>query len=109
MEQEKIGGMPAQFLILRIVLGLMCVGFAFCWGRSVGGGRHEPARRGTGTTSWAVRTGLTGLAMIWGAGPDVYAMASWALAGISWGSGFFLARKPKEPEADLTKEMFPDD
>ena len=100
--------MSARFWILRSVVALLCLGFAFFWGRSVGG-RYVPARRSTGSVAWGIRTTVAGSALLWGAGLDLFAIVSYVLAAASWGGGFYFGRMPKEPEKDLTKEIFPDD
>jgi hypothetical protein len=99
--------MPARFWVLRIILGLMCVGFAFLWGRAAGGKRISN-RRSAGRSAWAVRTVVTAAALLWGTGLDAVAIAVYALAAASGIGGFLLARKPEEPPEDLTKGIFPD-
>lgn len=100
--------MPTRFWILRLVVALLCLGFAFFWGRSVGG-RQVSKQRSTGPAAWGIRTTVAGSALLWGAGPDLFAIASYVLAAACWGGGFFLGRMLKEPEKDLTKEIFPED
>ncbi len=98
--------MPARFWILRVLLGLMCVGFAYMWGRAVG--RHgRPARRGMGTMSWTIRTLVAAAALQWGAGTDLFAGAAYGTSAAAWAAGFFFSRRPKGPGEDLTKEIFP--
>jgi len=98
--------MPVRFWILKLVLGLMCVGFAHFWGRSLGR-RRPPAGRYTGRTGWAVRTVVAAAALQWGPGSALLSAVFYALALASGAAGFFLARRPKEPEEDLTREIFP--
>lgn len=98
--------MVTRFLVLRIVLGLMCVAFAHMLGRSLAK-RNRAARRGLGPGSWAVRTLLAGAAITWRAGIDALAATVYALAIAAAGAGFFLERRPPKPPEDLTKQMFP--
>ncbi len=100
--------MPTRFLVLRIFIGLLCVGFAYAWGRSIAR-RNLPHRPRTGPLSWAIRTLLCAIVLLWGSGPDVYAIVAWVAAAISGGAGFFLSRKPPGPEEDLAKKMFGED
>lgn len=99
--------MLTRFLILRIVLGLMCVAFAYLLGRALARRGHV-ARRGLGPASWAVRTLLAGGAITWRAGIDALAAGVYALAAVAAGTGFYLARRPRKPPEDLTKQMFPE-
>ncbi len=100
--------MPVRFLILRFLLAVMCIGFAHMWGRGVG--RREPVRirRGTGVTSWTLRTLAAAAGLLWGTGPDLLAVASYALAAAGWTIGYHRARHPKWPDENLVKQMFPD-
>lgn len=99
--------MPARFWILRVVIGLMCVGFAFFWGRSLAA--KGKARRGAGPTAWAIRTLVAGAAMLWGPGLDLFTLGFYVAGALSLGGGFLSKRKPEQPEEDLTKTMFPED
>lgn len=99
--------MATRFLILRLVLGLMCIAFAHLLGRSI---RHgaQPGRRGLGPTSWALRTVLAGAAITWQVGIDALAAAVYALALLAAAAGYYLAGKPPKPPEDLTRQMFPE-
>jgi hypothetical protein len=100
--------MPAKMWILRIVVGLMCVGFAYLLGRSLALPQTR-GRRGTGPASWGIRTALAGGAVLWGVGIDLLAIVVYLLAIGSGAAGYFLGKKPGEPEEDPTKQMFPDE
>lgn len=100
--------MPARMWILRVVVGLMCVGFAYFLGRSLALPQTH-GRRGTGPASWGIRTALSGGAVLWGAGIDILAIVVYALAIASGAGGYFMGKRAKEPEEDPTKQMFPDD
>ncbi len=99
--------MPIRYLILRLVIALLFVGFAYFWGHSVAQ-RNMPHRRGAGPVAWAIRTLVAAAAIQWGAGPDIFSIVVYAAGIASWGTGFALSRTPPEPEEDLTKEIFPD-
>ena len=58
--------------------------------------------------AWAIRTVVSGAALLWGTGLDLLAISAYSLAAASWGGGFYLGRMPKKPDEDLTKEIFPD-
>ncbi len=98
--------MPARYWILRALLGLMCVGFAYMWGRAVGR-PARPARRGTGVMSWTIRTLVAAAALQWGAGADLFAGLAYGVSAAAWATGFFLSRRPKSPGEDPTREIFP--
>ncbi len=100
--------MPARYWILRALLGLMCVGFAYMWGRAAGR-PARPVRRGTGSLSWTIRTLVAAAALQWGAGTDLFAGAAYGLSAAAWATGFFLARRSKPPEENLSKGIFPPD
>ncbi len=87
----------------------MCIGFAYFLGRSIAR-KGAPARRGTGTGSWVLRTALAGMAVLWRSGPDPLAIGIYAAALLSGATGFFLQRRPAgSRNEDLTKKMFPDE
>ena len=97
--------MPARFWILKALLGLLCVGFAYLWGRSLGRPQAS-AKRYTGRAGWAVRTLVAGAALQWGPGSAVIPLGFYGLGIVSGVAGFLLARRPKEPEQDLTETIF---
>jgi hypothetical protein len=97
----------SRFLLLRLVLGLMCVVFAHFLGRSLTP-KPQASRRGLGPASWALRTLLAGAAVTWRAGVDTLAAVVFALAVLSAAAGFYLETRPPKPPEDLTKQMFPD-
>lgn len=99
--------MVTRFLVLRIVLGLMCVAFAHLLGRSLAR-RGRAVRRGLGPASWALRTLLAAAAITWRAGIDGLATTVYVVAAVAGGAGFYLERRPPKPPEDLTKKMFPD-
>jgi len=98
--------MPVQLLVLRILLGLMCVAFAYFLGRSIAA-KQEPKRWRTGPYSWALRTFLAGLGVTWRTGLDVLAIVVFVLAALAAALGLFLAWRPKKDEEDLSRTIFP--
>ncbi len=100
--------MPLRLWILRVVVGLMCIGFAHMLGRSVGA-KARPARRGTGPLSWSIRTLLAAVALTWRGGFDWLASVAIALSVVAGILGFHIGRKPAPAPEDLSKQMFPDD
>lgn len=100
--------MPAQWVVLRIVLGVLCVGFAHVLGRSIAG-KQTPVKSRTGPASWALRVLLTGIGVAWKGGVDLLASVVFALSVVAAALGFYYERRPKKPAEDLTKQMFPDE
>lgn len=98
--------MPPRFWVLRSAVALFCLGFAFFWGRSLGG-RYVSTRRSTGSVAWGIRTTVAAVALLWRTGLDLFAIAAYSLAAACWGAGFHLARRPREPEEDLSRDLFP--
>ncbi len=99
--------MAARFWLLRIAIGLMCVVFAFFWGRATSR-RGLPTRRGAGSMGWAIRTLVSGAALLWGTGTGLFAYGFYVGAGLSFATGYLLSRKPPKPPEDLSKELFPE-
>lgn len=98
--------MPVQLMLLRSVVGLLCVAFAYFLGRSVvSKGRLQ--RRATAPASWAVRVFVAGLALTWRGGFDPLAIAFLTGAVMAVGIGIYLELRRKPPEDNLVKEMFP--
>ena len=97
--------MPAALLPLRMLLGALCVFFAYYLGRSL-------AARSAGTASpsrvirWGLRVAVTGFGVAWG-GLDTLAMILLGLASLSAGLGFFSGNHPRQPGEDLTRVLFP--
>jgi hypothetical protein len=100
--------MPARFWLLRIAIGVLCVTFAFFWGRAVSR-RRFPAPRGAGSTGWAIRTLASGAALLWGTGTDLFVLGFYLGAGLSFAAGLLLNRKPPKPPEDLSREIFPEE
>ena len=99
--------MPQRLLLLRIVLGLMCIVFAHLLGRSLAK-KQQARKRGLRASSWTLRTLLAGGVLVWPYGIDWLAAVAYILAVASAVLAFYLQSRPKRVEEDLTRTMFPD-
>lgn len=97
-----------RFVLLRIALGLLCLVFAFFFGRSLARPRRTKLMRTT-PLSWALRSLVAGFGLAWQAGVDALVGGVLIAYPIVAAAGYFRQRKPPEPEEDLSKEMFPKD
>jgi len=92
--------------LLRAVIGLMCVLFAYFLGRTA-----TRAYLGRGRKSrmygWLIRTAITAAVITWRRGVDSLALAAYALAALTLAAGVWLElRPPKQPE-NVSREIFP--
>lgn len=97
--------MPASLAPLRMLLGALCVFFAYYLGRSLAArleGTAPPSR----IIRWGLRVAVTGFGCAWG-GLDKLAMILLGLAALSAGLGFFQGHHPRQPGEDLTRVLFP--
>jgi len=97
--------MPASLAPLRILLGALCVFFAYYLGRSLAArfaGTAPPSR----VIRWGLRVAVTGFGAAWG-GLDKLAVIALGSAGLSAGLGFLLGHHPRPPDEDLTRVLFP--
>jgi hypothetical protein len=95
--------MPLGFL--RGMLGVLCVAFAQFYGRSfirLRQGRERKSR----TIAWALRTIVTGSAVVWRAGFDAVTIVVVSGAVLSFAAGAYFELRPKRQD-DLGKVMFP--
>jgi hypothetical protein len=91
-------GMPPQLLLLRIVVALMCIVFAYLLGRALAR-PPRPGKRGAGPTGWALRTLVAGAALTWRGGLDLLAGVAFGLAAVAAVGGALLERRrPKEDD-----------
>jgi hypothetical protein len=99
------GGEPMT--LLRAALGLLAVFFAHYLGRSAVGlcQRREARSR---TVTWALRTAVCVLAVLWARGLDLLSGVVLALTAISLGAGAWRQLRPPKDEA-LVKQMFPEE
>jgi len=100
--------MPPQLLLIKWILGIFCVFFAYNLGRCltrrfVHQDHKAPLNR------WAFRTLVAALGVLWS---DGFAASGWlvlASAAVAGLLGFYQERRPRKPEEDLSKVIFPKD
>ena len=92
--------------VFRVVLGVLCVFFAYMAGRSAAMVRLERQKK-TRLYGWLIRMVLCGAAVIYRQGIDVVSIVSWALAALAFVGAMWVASHPKPPE-DLTDQIFPE-
>jgi hypothetical protein len=92
--------------LLRGILLLLCLFFAYQFGRAVVGARRGDRR--ARPYGWAIRTVLTGAALAWRHPLDLTVIGAWVLAAAAFALGAWMAARPQAPEEDLTKEIFRD-
>lgn len=93
--------------LMRAALGLLAIFFAHYLGRSAAGlyQRAEPRSR---TITWALRTLVCLLAVLWRSGLDWLSAVVIALLALSLAAGVRAQLRPPKDEG-LVKQMFPDD
>ncbi len=96
--------MPAHFMILRVVLAVFCVFFAYSLGRAIARKRRNRIRDSV-LTAWVLRTAVTGFSVFWGVGADALSIGVVVLAVLS-AAGYRNEGKQKVQE-DLTDVIFP--
>ena len=101
------GGMPVPLSLLRGLLGALCIFFSYLLGRSAVRAYRgqEPKSRAYGL---AIRVLVTGAAMLWRQPLATVAIVYYALAAVALGSSAWMEWRPRKPEEDLTKTIFPD-
>jgi len=97
--------MPASLWIARLVLALLCVGFAHMLGR-VAARSFGQGARSAGLWRWVLRTVVAGLGLLWRAGLDWLSITAYALAALAAAYGIYLERRPRKQE-DLSRLIFP--
>jgi hypothetical protein len=97
--------MPATLTPLRMLLGALCVFFAYYFGRSLGA-RWE-GRTGIGRfMHWLLRVTVTAFGVVWG-GLDRLAVSTLGLAVLSAGLGFYVQQRPARRD-DPQSRIFPE-
>ncbi len=93
--------------LLRAALRLLAVFFAHYLGRSAVGlcQRREARSR---TITWALRTAVCVVAVLWARGLDLLSGVVLALTAISLGTGAWRQLRPPKDEG-LVKQMFPEE
>ncbi len=97
--------MPASYMLLRLLMGALCLFFAYYMGRSLGArmdGRATNAR----VMRWGLRVAVTALGTAWG-GLDVVTLLMLGLAALSAAYGYYASQRPRPPGEDLSKVLFP--
>ncbi len=92
--------------LLRGILLLLCLFFAYQFGRAVV--RVRRGGRGARVHGWGIRTALTAAALAWRHALDFTVIGAWVLAAAAFALGAWMAARPQAPQEDLTKEIFPD-
>jgi hypothetical protein len=99
--------MPLSLAPLRLLLGGLCIFFAYYLGRSLSarvGGRVTNAQ----VIRWVLRVLVTGIGTV-SAGFDALTLLLLGLAAASTGAGYFAGQRPRKPGEDLVNRMFPKD
>jgi hypothetical protein len=103
---RQIETMPIPMEFLRGLLGALCVFFAHFLGRSVvrvQEGRQKQSK----ALGWAVRTLITGSAILYRHPFDAVAVVVFVLAAAAAAAGAWDEYRPKQAPEDLTKKIFP--
>jgi hypothetical protein len=90
---------------LRMLMGVLCVFFAFYLGRSIGA-RLEGRTTNGPLMRWVLRVILTAFGAAWG-GLDRLAVAMLGLAVLSAGLGFYAQQRPTRHD-DPASHIFPE-
>jgi hypothetical protein len=96
--------MAVPLNLLRALLGLFCIFFAYLLGRSIIRLRRG-LQRPRSLYGWLIRMLVTAAAILWGRGLDRIAVVVYVLAAASLALGIWDERRPKKQE-DLTRQMF---
>lgn len=97
--------MPVQFTIMRAILGVLAVGFAYQLGRHA-----LMVYRGAKVSqvvSWGFRTAAALIGALWLSRSDRLAVGVTVLSAIAAGLGVYVESRPKREEEDLSKLIFP--
>jgi hypothetical protein len=97
--------MPSSLGPLRLLLGALCVFFAYYLGRSLAA-RAEQRASNSQVMRWGLRVAVTALGAAWG-GLDAVSAILLGLAALSAGLGVYAGHRPRRPAEDLTKVLFP--
>jgi hypothetical protein len=93
--------------MLSIVFGAMCGVFSYYLGRSLSARRDGRATNAQ-VMRWCLRVAVTGLGTAWASrGP--LPLLILALAALSAGYGYYAGQRPRPPQEDLSKQMFPEE
>jgi hypothetical protein len=96
--------MPAALMPFRVVVGALCVFFAYYFGRSLAA-RLEGRTTNGRLMRWVLRVFVTAFGSAW-SGVDWVAVAVLCLAGLSAGLGFYAQQRPTRHD-DPASSIFP--
>ncbi|HSB15583.1 MAG TPA: hypothetical protein VLE22_14085 [Bryobacteraceae bacterium] len=97
--------MPPYVMVLRVVLGVLSVFFAYSLGKAIARKRRNQIRDSV-LTAWVLRTAVTGFGVFWRVGADALSIGVVVLAVLSAAAGYRNEGKQKVRE-DLTDVIFP--
>jgi NhaP-type Na+/H+ or K+/H+ antiporter len=98
--------MPPQLVLIKWILAIFCVFFAYNLGRCVTR-RFVQKDHTAPLNRWAFRTVVAALGVLWSDGFGASGWLALASAGVAGVLGFYQERRPKRPEEDLSKVIFP--
>ena len=104
---RQIVSMPVPIELLRAVLLLLALFFGYMLGRSAAG-VYKGTLRKSKMYGWLIRLLLTILAISWRSGPDTVLILLVVLGGLAVAGGAWVEMRPRKPEEDLTKQIFPE-
>src|SRR5689334_366078 len=94
----------ASMELLRGVLGVLCLFFAFQFGR--GAARAYERRPRPGYRGWMIRLVLCMVAVAFRRGLDLLTVVTLVFSAAALAAGAWLEMRPKPPQEDLTRTMF---
>jgi hypothetical protein len=97
--------MAASYVMLRGLMGGLCSFFSYYLGRSLSA-RKDGRATNSQVMRWGLRVAVTALGTAWGA-LDRLTLLLLALAALSAAYGYYAGQRPRPPEEDLSKQMFP--
>ncbi len=92
--------------LLRGILLLLCLFFAYSFGRAVV--RVRRGERGARAYGWGIRTAVTAAALAWRHALDLTVIGAWVLGGAAFALGVWVETRPRTPQEDLTRQIFPE-
>ena len=88
-------------------MGALCVFFAYFLGYSLAA-KRDGRTTNAHVTRWGLRVTVTALGAAWG-GLDRLTLLMLGLAVLAAGYGYYAGQRPRPPEEDLSKLMFPEE
>jgi cytochrome c oxidase assembly factor CtaG len=87
----------APIQLLRVVLGILAVFFAYALGR-VAARLHRQNQPYSKALTWVLRVAVCVLAVFWRRGLDAISMATLALAAVGIAAGVLVEQRPRHTE-----------